>query len=356
MTSSIPSRAGADDSVLGTRFLELIASLFRSEGFQVISDRHSHHAQVDLLLRSPTGIAAVLEAKLYRSRAIPTDAVYSAAINLEVARNQLNASHSILAVGSRVTELARNQLAVFPNLILYDYDKLFFLASKHPALSVAFDRLLRETFAFTHPPVPKRASADPFEELQRPISGSQPVPSRDDESARLSEELLEVKKGRTNAREFEDKVGRVLKYIFNDDLSGWSEQKVTEHGLSRYDLIAKIVSEHDFWRSMITFFRTGYVVFEFKNYNEKIKQGQIYTTEKYLFAPAMRNTAIIISWNGADKNAERAARGSLRESGKLIINLTVPDICKMVQLKASGDDPNSIIADKVDTIMMTLER
>jgi hypothetical protein len=97
-------------------------------------------------------------------------------------------------------------------------------------------------------------------------------------------------------------------------------------------------------------------VFEFKNYLMKIKQGQIYTTEKYLFGTALRSTAIIISRCGADNNALAAARGALRENGKLIINLDIEDMCAMLHLKDQGDDHNAILVERVDDMLMMLER
>ena len=45
--------------------------------------------------------------------------------------------------------------------------------------------------------------------------------------------------------------------------------------------------------------------------------GDIYEeTEKYLYEKSLRKVAIIVSRKGADTNAKKAARGSLRESGK----------------------------------------
>jgi hypothetical protein len=105
-----------------------------------------------------------------------------------------------------------------------------------------------------------------------------------------------------------------------------------------------------------TQFRSRYIIFEFKNYSKKIKQGQIYTTEKYLFGPALRSTAIIISREGADKNALAAARGALREQGKLLINLNLDDICDMLHRRDKGDDHNSILVDRVDEMLTKLER
>ena len=77
-------------------------------------------------------------------------------------------------------------------------------------------------------------------------------------------------------------------------------------------------------------------MFEFKNYEKPITQREIYTIEKYLYEKALRKVAIIISRKGADKHAKMAARGSLRESGKLIICLSDEDLKAMLQIKKGG--------------------
>jgi hypothetical protein len=138
--------------------------------------------------------------------------------------------------------------------------------------------------------------------------------------------------------------------------TSWAKQKASDTNLSFYDLIARVASEHDFWKAIVTQFRSRYVIFEFKNYNTRIKQGQIYTTEKYLFGTALRSTAFIISRSGADNNALAAARGALREAGKLIINLDVDDLCEMLHRKDSGDDYDALLVERVDEMLMRLER
>jgi len=110
------------------------------------------------------------------------------------------------------------------------------------------------------------------------------------------------------------------------------------------------------WRMLVERFNSQYVIFEFKNYGGRITQGEIYTTEKYLFAKAMRTTAIIVSRKGADKNALAACRGALREHGKLIINLSVDDICKLLALRDADDDCNAYLFQIVDDMLMKLER
>jgi hypothetical protein len=146
-----------------------------------------------------------------------------------------------------------------------------------------------------------------------------------------------------------------LKYIFQRELLAWASQKKCNSGMSFFDLVARVNSEHDFWRAIVNHFQSRYVVFEFKNYRKRIKQGQILTTEKYLYRTALRSTAIIISKVGADKNAMALCRGVLREHGKLIINLTVEDICAMLQMRDEATDHNSVLTDYVDKMLMELE-
>jgi hypothetical protein len=147
-----------------------------------------------------------------------------------------------------------------------------------------------------------------------------------------------------------------LKYVFDNDLTAWSEQQDSETQISYYDLIARVSSTHDFWLALVNHFRSRYVIFEFKNHTQKITQGQIYTTEKYLFQTALRSTAFIISRVSADDNALAAARGALREHGKLIVNLTIDHLCKMLELKDSAGDPSSILVNIVDQMLIKLER
>jgi hypothetical protein len=103
-------------------------------------------------------------------------------------------------------------------------------------------------------------------------------------------------------------------------------------------------------------FHSQYVIFECKNYKDPIRQGEIYTTEKYLFQKALRSVAFIVAPSPAHESALAAARGALREHGKLIISLSVDDICKMLALKDATQDYNGFLFDKIDNMLMKLER
>ncbi|HWY97901.1 MAG TPA: hypothetical protein VNY36_02340 [Bacteroidia bacterium] len=123
-----------------------------------------------------------------------------------------------------------------------------------------------------------------------------------------------------------------------------------------FDLVCRIGSQHNFWVDLSKDFHTRYIIFEFKNYTNNIKQGQIYTTEKYLFTTALRSVGFIISRIGPDRNAQVAAKGALRESGKLIVNLTDSDLCEMLTLKDRSKEHTDVLIGKIDDILTKIIR
>ena len=82
---------------------------------------------------------------------------------------------------------------------------------------------------------------------------------------------------------------------------------------------------------LVQHYNSHFVVFEFKNYANKIDQNLIYITEKYLFNAALRNVAFIISREGFSDAAKFAAEGCLKEHGKLILDVTNEDLIKMLK-------------------------
>jgi hypothetical protein len=71
---------------------------------------------------------------------------------------------------------------------------------------------------------------------------------------------------------------------------------------------------------------------------------------------AMRTVAIIVSRKGADKNALAVTRGAVRESGKLIIHLSLDDLGSLLEMKDNNEQPNAFLFDILDEMLMKLER
>lgn len=169
-----------------------------------------------------------------------------------------------------------------------------------------------------------------------------------------------VPNGRENFLEFEELCFNVLKQLLDENLLIWDSQRTSNGRMYRFDLICKIKSEsqHDFWNILKHHFETRYVIFEFKNYRDKITQNEIYTTEKYLYAKVLRSVAIMISPNGENENAAKAIRGTLRENGKLILSLSIEDLINMLKIENSenGSKPSDYLSEKLDELLIDLEK
>lgn len=179
-----------------------------------------------------------------------------------------------------------------------------------------------------------------------------------DESKTLIKRLHACAPGKAGAREYEKICEDIVEKLFADDISLRESQKKSNKGLYQIDLVCRIKlgNRNPFWYIVEHGFKSYYVVFEFKNYTEKISQKEIYTTEKYLYAKSLRNVAIMLTTHGADENAKWAVKGCLRENGKLIIVLDTNDLETMLKMKLIGEDPSDHLLSILDTILEELEK
>ena len=164
--------------------------------------------------------------------------------------------------------------------------------------------------------------------------------------------------GKSLARTYEVLCVKLLENIFSEDLALWREQQKSNKDLYRFDLLCRIKdgNQKTFWSIIERYFNSKYVVFEFKNYSDPITQKEIYTTEKYLYSKALRSVGILISAHGYDENAFWAAKGCLRENGKLIVLLETKDLIEMNKMKIDQEDPSNYLLDKLDELLMELEK
>lgn len=168
--------------------------------------------------------------------------------------------------------------------------------------------------------------------------------------------MKEIARGKKYWRNYEITCEKILRYLFPGDLHGWHKQKRTDDGLNRYDFVCRIKPSTEFWQFITQHLDSRYIVFEFKNYSEKIKQGQILTTEKYLLEKGLRKVGIIFSRKGSDTNATKMAQGAMREHGKLILVLNDDLVCEMLHMKENGDDPSDRPFELADNFLLTLPR
>lgn len=347
---------GNQPAELAKQFEKFVRSLLETYDLQVI-DRAVEGA--DFMVTTSIGTTAAVEVKLYLSQSVGGTVLRNAALSLASVRKALGTTRSILVTNIQVPQDLQAEFEKGYGVVIYDYDKLLFFVSGRPEFRAQWDSITSAAALYRSGPPPSPNVNDrkstPSDDInnEREHPEVHTAPSR---GKKISDEVSLVKAGKDGASAFEKICAKALQYIFEDDLTAWLEQPVSDTGLNRYDMIARIVSIEGFWTALVQDYRTRYVIFEFKNYEKPIKQTQIYTTEKYLYPAAMRSTAIILSREGADDNALAATRGALRESGKLILNISVAELKEMLLQKDKGKSASDALAVKLDQMLVGIER
>jgi hypothetical protein len=233
------------------------------------------------------------------------------------------------------------------NVSIWDLDRLRELASKDEALLERLDDLVSQTTVDGQPyPIAYPPEDEPGVRVRHVGKG-----------AKLAEALRGTAGGPDGWREYEELCEHAIKLLFKSKIAGWKTQNSTTDGLNRMDMIGRITQgAHSFWSMIQTDFQTRYVVFEAKNSNKPISQEQVWTTEKYLFTKGLRSVAVIMARSEISSGARKAAEGVLRENGKLILFLTLGDLCSMLEELDRGDDPDNLLFSKMDQMLMEMGR
>lgn len=286
--------------------------------------------------------------KFYRSLRVERAILRNAAVQI----NRYKLSHGMksLFVASAILDEADQRL--LQNIGIEEIWDLFRVAEKAAADSALANALLRLL----------RDAESPFANYKSlwPTETAPGEPSIPPEAKANGEEILAqlngTEAGGPDAHKFEQLCCQAIQYLFGEHLGRLHPQNRVEHGFQYMDLLARLTPKETgaFWRSLADDFRCRYIVFEFKNYSDKITQNQIYTTEKYLYPNALRSVAIIIARNGANSGAIRAVQGALREMGKVILVLNLDQLGELLIAKDRGLEPSDLMTDYMDRLLTTI--
>lgn len=241
-------------------------------------------------------------------------------------RKGLDKTTYVLVVGNIVGDDTKKYIAENYNVIIWDSENLLWMLEEFPQLKSNLISILSFNVSDI---VPKKNEPEIIE--------------RDPDNivqVDLQEQLRRIKPGTDDFGKYEKLCTDIMKFLFSDNIEFYETQKKSNAGLYRFDFCGKIKHGNlsEFFYTIQNYFNTKYIIFEFKNYANEITQKEIYTTEKYLYEKALRKVAIIISRKGTNENAKKAARGSLREFGKLIICLSDEDLNKLIDMKNNKKD------------------
>lgn len=329
------------------QFEQLVTDLLRANQFTV-TDVTNLRVSFDFKVTLAQDEWAV-EVKYYRTKRAQPSLIEKAAAALLDSAKATNFTKAMLVISSYLDPELRESLEKKFNILFVDRVDLSIWSNQAPHLVDPLAALLEEAPSSGGS---KAARINPSVSFVGTIA----PPAGSNEGADLCQELRALGKGKKYWKAYENLCGRILRYLFPNDLSGWHAQKRTDDGLNRYDLICRLSPTTDFWNFVDNQLASRYVLFEFKNYNKPIKQGQILTTEKYLLPLALRRLGIVFCRKGADQSAQLTVAGAMRESGKMMLVLEDENVCELLHAKDHGDDPSDHLFRLSDDFLMALNR
>jgi hypothetical protein len=184
----------------------------------------------------------------------------------------------------------------------------------------------------------------------------------------LIKKLEGVLPGKQNAKRYEEVCQEIITYTFGDDLRDGRSQKRTIDNMNIYDLVYRVSPKNEFWATLTRDFRARVVLFECKNYGKPIGPMQVFTTERYLSAGALRPICFVLSRKPANGRAVQAAFGAMRESGKLLVFLSDADLHAMLRAKDAqlteggtkalmeANDPTEVLDQKIYDFIAAIPR
>lgn len=345
----------AQTLVTALHFEEVVGDIFKANGYTALSDSDSDKVlrakDADFIFQKGDG-TFIVEAKFYRTVGSQIPILHRACNQLSayVHFSHLENRQGILVISSILLDEDKKALQGRHGIQIFDRGDLRTLAAENIELLERLENLLEDPMT----PTEKHSGVLEIEAIQQKTM----IPDlSDNKGTEYCEKLKTLKPGKTNWAKYERLCFDIFQYLFGEHLNGWHKQKTTVDGLNRYDLVCRIKSSNNsFWNFLANDLSSRYVIIEFKNYKDKIKQGQVLTTEKYLLETALRKVAIICTRKGADTNAIKATQGAMREQGKLMIVIDDNFLCQMLKDKQTGNDPSDRLFDEADNFLLSLPR
>ena len=339
--------------VRGYQLEVLVEDLFKSYGCDTRRTAYTQDSNYDIYAEKD-GKKFYIEVKAVRSRIISKSSIANTIVMSDL-MSLKNDEYFVLVVANMIPNLIKEYVNTKDRFLVIDINALLYLVQDNEELKYRLLSLVEFTTEDIEIKEPKE-----FLSLLDVVE-DETLDSLIDDNERIKQLLQEVndwEQDKKTSAEYEKFCTKVLKILFSNDLTLWREQQKSNDDIYRFDLICKIKDyvTSAFWKFLEEYFRSKYVIFEFKNYKDVITQKEIYTTEKYLYAKALRCVAIIVSCNGSDENAKKAIKGTLRENGKLILNLSNKDIANMLEYELNGNLASEYLYNVLDEMLIELEK
>ena len=338
--------------------------LLENFGYSQIDYTNGEHDSWDLVLQKNNHKLWV-ECKAYKSQDVSPHVANELLKTLIMRKMNNNLSQEdtiLLIVSSNIPSFQKDEIYKRFRIVVWDIENLVFYCKNNLALLKQLAQITY--FPIDHIEGQPSAEAELANLILTPITDNhlEDVAKETNETEKLLQRLYNCPAGKENSKEYEEICEEILRHFFEANyFNRLTSQHKTADEHFRMDLIGALKisqsndeSVHPLWQMLVQHYNSHFVVFEFKNYTEKIDQNLIYITEKYLFAAALRNVAFIISREGFSDSAKFAAEGCLKEHGKLILDITNEDLIKM--LKSPDDNPADYLLTKLEDFLMGISK
>lgn len=358
MTPAMDARA------LGPALEVFSKHLLEGFGYTQIDYTNREHDSWDLVLQKNNQKLWV-ECKAYKSQAVSPYVANELLKTIVMRKMKQNLSQEdviLLIVSSNIPSFQKDEIYKRYRIVVWDIENLVFYCKNNLALLKQLSQITY--FPIDHIKGQPSAEAETAKLLLTSIVDKhlEDAEKEANKTELLIQRLTNCTAGRENSREYEKICEEILRHLFEANyFNRLTSQHKTNDEHFRMDLIGSLKitqnndeSMHPLWQMLVQHYNSHFVVFEFKNYTDKIDQNLVYITEKYLFAAALRNVAFIISREGFSDSAKFAAEGCLKEHGKLILDITNEDLIKM--LKSPSDNPADHLLTKLEEFLMGISK
>ena len=302
----------------------LCARLLQASGYTLQRPgARSQDIGVDFTFTDPSGETWVAEVKHITPPRIGTIVLRYAAAQLNSAKQLTGAKNGLLIVSMLLQQNLKADIEAREGITIWDSRSLNALLVNLPEVEQDFLLLLD-------------AQAVARRGLEQPA----PVDPRAQE---LIGRLEALPPGRKYFREFEDLCVEIMNYAFFPQLGVPSVQSRSEDGLDIRDAVFPIAGDHAFWQEIKRTCSTRFMVAEFKNYTESVRQREVESIQQYLYSKAMRMFGVLCSRNQPSESALLARRRAWLETDKLILLVSDEDLKDFVRAKSYGEKPTDVL-------------
>ena len=109
-----------------------------------------------------------------------------------------------------------------------------------------------------------------------------------------------------------------------------------------------------FWKFLRDRYKADFIVVDAKNYTKEVKKKEVLQICNYLKEKGTGLFAIIISRIGEKKSSYLTRRDKWVIENKMVIILTDDDVEQMILAKASSNDPEEIIKQRIEEFRLKI--